>query len=228
MLEFINSPSIFWESQEVYGDYAIFPEEEVGLGQVLAQRRREFATGRACARRAIRAMGLEPGPIPMGPNREPIWPLGVTGSITHCPGFCGAVVAATARIKSLGIDAEENLPLPSGVLGLISSPKDQMLPKGDADSMVCWDRLLFCAKESVFKAWYGITGAWLDFEECTIDWLPSEGLCSWGRQVYSGTFLAKLDRFFMVDGNPKCILQGRFVFSPHHVVSMVVVSGAAG
>ncbi|MFM8173748.1 MAG: 4'-phosphopantetheinyl transferase, partial [Pirellulaceae bacterium] len=138
-------------------------------------------------------------------------------------GFCGAAVAATPDIQSIGIDAEENLPLPPGVLGLISSPREQSLPKEDADSKLCWDRLLFCVKESVFKAWYGITRAWLDFDECTIDWFPRTGLRSWGGQTYSGEFVANLERFYSLSGVPSRILQGRFVFNPKHLASLVVV-----
>jgi 4'-phosphopantetheinyl transferase EntD len=36
---------------------------------------------------------------------------------------------------------------------------------------VSWDRLLFSAKESTYKAWFPLTGAWLGFKhaEVTID-----------------------------------------------------------
>jgi 4'-phosphopantetheinyl transferase EntD len=34
---------------------------------------------------------------------------------------------------------------------------------------VCWDRLLFCAKESVYKAWFPLTRRWLNFEDASVD-----------------------------------------------------------
>ena len=36
-------------------DVVLFTEEEAALGQVVEQRRREFTTARACARRSARA-----------------------------------------------------------------------------------------------------------------------------------------------------------------------------
>ena len=37
-----------------------------------------------------------------------------------------------------------------------------------ADPARCWDRLLFCAKESVYKAWFPLARRWLGFEEADI------------------------------------------------------------
>ena len=44
-----------------------------------------------------------------------------------------------------------------------------------------WERLLFSAKESVYKAWFPLTGKWLDFEEAELDIDP-----------FGGTFDARL------------------------------------
>jgi 4'-phosphopantetheinyl transferase EntD len=38
---------------------------------------------------------------------------------------------------------------------------------------VCWDRLLFCAKEAVFKAWFPLAGSWLDFADASIEFDPA-------------------------------------------------------
>jgi 4'-phosphopantetheinyl transferase EntD len=40
---------------------------------------------------------------------------------------------------------------------------------------VHWDRLLFSAKESVYKAWYPLTGKWLDFFEADIELFADDG-----------------------------------------------------
>jgi 4'-phosphopantetheinyl transferase EntD len=121
------------------------------------------------------------------------------------------------------LDVEENLPLPQGVISLVLGPRDQVLQSEPQTSIVCWDRLLFCVKESVFKAWYGITKLWLDFHECSIEWLPTTGLRSIGDGVYSGAFEAKLDRFYTVAGFSRNTFQGRFVFNNKHLASLVVV-----
>jgi 4'-phosphopantetheinyl transferase EntD len=38
---------------------------------------------------------------------------------------------------------------------------------------VRWDRILFSAKESVYKAWFPLTGEWLGFEEAELTLDPS-------------------------------------------------------
>jgi len=40
---------------------------------------------------------------------------------------------------------------------------------------VSWDRLLFCAKESVYKAWFPLTRRWLGFEQAAITVDPRAG-----------------------------------------------------
>jgi enterobactin synthetase component D / holo-[acyl-carrier protein] synthase len=148
-------------------DLAALPEEEPLIARSVAKRRNEFVTVRYCARRALRDLGLPPVPILKGDKGEPCWPDGVVGSLTHCTGFRGAVVGLAADVRSLGIDAEPHDVLPDGVLGAISLPVERhelaALPDG-----LHWDRILFCAKEATYKAWYPLTHRWLGFEDAHI------------------------------------------------------------
>jgi 4'-phosphopantetheinyl transferase EntD len=155
---------------EMYTDpkeLAALPEEEPLIAKSVAKRRNEFITVRYCARQALVDLGLEPVPILKGDKGEPRWPDGVVGSLTHCEGFRGAAVARRAAIRSVGIDAEPHGVLPDGVLDAISLPVErhelQALPHG-----VHWDRVLFCAKEATYKAWYPLTHRWLGFEDAHI------------------------------------------------------------
>ncbi|MGW7821409.1 4'-phosphopantetheinyl transferase family protein [Streptomyces puniciscabiei] len=75
---------------------ALYPQETAHLRHALPKRRREFATARVCARRALQALGLPPAPIPPGSNGAPQWPAGVVGSITHRRRYCAAAVALRA------------------------------------------------------------------------------------------------------------------------------------
>jgi 4'-phosphopantetheinyl transferase EntD len=106
-------------------DEALLPGEEAALAGVKdARRRREYVTTRACARAALERLGLEPVPILSGRQGEPLWPDGVTGSLTHCPGYRAAAVVRTTDHAAIGIDAELDGP----------------------------DRLIFSAREAVYKA----------------------------------------------------------------------------
>lgn len=149
---------------------ALHPQEEAAVGQAVEKRRREFVSGRGCAREALRRLGLEPSAIPSGERGEPLWPPGVVGSITHCDGYRACAVARVGEVAAVGIDAELNAPLPPGVLAEVAFGRERervAAPRGE----LCLDRLLFSAKEAVYKAWFPLARRWLGFEdvELTID-----------------------------------------------------------
>ncbi|MBB4701476.1 4'-phosphopantetheinyl transferase family protein [Sphaerisporangium siamense] len=158
-------------------DVELFPEEEEALAQAVDKRRREFTSARACVRRALGVLGLPPAPVVPGPRGEPGWPGGVVGSITHCEGYRGAALARSSQVAAIGIDAEPNGPLPEGVLEVISLPEERvhLAELSRRDASVRWERLLFCAKETVYKAWFPLTGLWLDFEEASVEIDPARG-----------------------------------------------------
>ncbi|WP_420708544.1 4'-phosphopantetheinyl transferase family protein, partial [Streptomyces sp. ERV7] len=161
----------------------LFPQEAALVAKAVDKRKREFATVRLCARTALAQLGHPPGPIlPLGEGpawaqRAPRWPDGVVGSMTHCDGYRAAAVAPTSAIASVGVDAEPNAPLPDGVRTMVTRPEEGLTLDRLAVShpAVAWDRLLFSAKESVFKAWFPLTGRWLDFGDCVITPDPERG-----------------------------------------------------
>lgn len=152
----------------------LFPEEQELVAKAVEKRRREFAGGRACAHRALERLGATPRPIPAGPRGEPIWPPGVVGSITHCRGYRGCAVARAVDLATIGIDAEPHEPLPEGLIRDVARPEELGLlaDLADAEPEVHWQRLLFSAKEAVYKAWYPLAERWLGFEDATIAFEP--------------------------------------------------------
>lgn len=144
-----------------------YPEEAEQLKYASEQRMTEFATGRLCARRALHKIGVGPHAILIGANREPIWPDQVTGSITHCPGFYAAAVCMRSAVASLGIDAEPHQKLPVGTIEHVLFGRERRWVEG-APKGVFWDRLIFSAKESLYKAWFQLTAEWLGFENASI------------------------------------------------------------
>ncbi|WP_051804887.1 4'-phosphopantetheinyl transferase [Streptomyces griseus] len=160
------------------GPLGLFPEEERVVAGAVAARRREFAAVRACARRALGELGLPPVPILPGTAGAPVWPGGHVGSMTHCQGYRAAAVARRGDLAAIGCDAEPNAPLPSeGVLDLIALPAERAWLRDltARRPAVAWDRLLFSAKESVYKTWFPLTGRPLDFDEAVITPDPSAG-----------------------------------------------------
>ncbi|MFI1303413.1 4'-phosphopantetheinyl transferase [Streptomyces sioyaensis] len=176
---------------------ALHPAEESAVRNALPGRRAEFTTGRHCAHRALERLGAAADAIPRGPRGAPQWPAGVVGSITHCDGYRAAAVARTAHAGAVGIDAEPNLPLPDGVLGRVALPQEEVhLAALRAQRPgVCWDRLLFSAKESVYKVGHALTDTPLRFDEASLVFEPR-----------SGTFRARILR----SGVPGPELAGRW------------------
>lgn len=155
------------------GDFpeaVLFPEEEETVGRAVERRRREFATGRACARRALGELGVAPQPILPDVAGAPRWPAGIVGSITHCDGYRACAVARAADLLTVGIDAEPNEPLPDGLLPDIAVPAELawLGPLLEGPREVHWDRLLFCMKEAVYKAWFPLARRWLGFEDAEV------------------------------------------------------------
>ncbi|MFB6940722.1 4'-phosphopantetheinyl transferase [Streptomyces sp. NPDC060286] len=151
-------------------DASLFPGEEEAIRNAVESRRKEFITARWCARRALGELGLAPVPILKGERGAPIWPRGVVGSMTHCVGYRAAVVARRADVLTVGIDAEPHDPLPDRVLETIALATERQRERElrEASPEIRWDRLLFSAKESVYKAWFPLTHRWLGFEQAEI------------------------------------------------------------
>ena len=156
-------------------DDPVTSEEAAFIAGAVEKRQREFAIGRSLARRALSGLSFARVSIAAGAHREPTWPPGIVGSITHCLGYSAAVVARTETIAAIGIDAEVNAPISEGVLRLVAREEERAWIREQSDPTVCWDRLLFSAKESVFKAWFPLMGRWLGFEAVRVTFQPDCG-----------------------------------------------------
>ncbi len=208
---------------EEFGDppaATLFPAEAALITRAVDKRRREFTTARYCARRALAALGHPPAPILRGDRGAPEWPAGIIGSLTHCDGYRAAALTHATDLASIGIDAEPHAPLPGGVLDSIARPEEQrwLAAARAADPTVCWDRLVFCAKEAVYKTWFPLTGRWLGFEDASVTIDPG-----------TTTFRARL----MVPGPVVADVQldgftGRWVVERGLIVTAIALAHPAG
>ncbi len=145
----------------------LWPQEEELVRQAVEERRREFALGREAARQALAGLGVPAAAIPRHEDRRPIWPAGIAGSITHCEGFCGAVVARTRDLQGIGFDAEPAKPLPEGVDRMIYGEEEAAHFSG-LPAIIHWPKLAFSAKEAFYKCFYPLTQKRLGFREVQV------------------------------------------------------------
>jgi 4'-phosphopantetheinyl transferase EntD len=162
---------------EMFGDVpesTLFPVEAAAVAGAVPERRREFATVRYCARKALRRIGVPAVAMPPDADRAPRWPRGVVGSMTHCVGYRAAAVARSEELCALGIDAEPHAAVPDAALDVILRDEERrrLVALADADPGLHWDRILFCAKEAVYKAWFPLTRRWLDFADVSTTVYP--------------------------------------------------------
>jgi 4'-phosphopantetheinyl transferase EntD len=162
----------------------LFPEELLLVASAVERRRLEFTRGRQCARAALRRLGLADGPLLAGTQREPLWPTGVVGSITHTDALCLAAVAWKNNYAGVGIDVERAAPLDPALAKRIAT--DAEMTALDGMSPLLAARLIFSAKEAFYKCQFYQTRQWLGFFDVAIELTPQ------------GHFLARL----LIDADP--------------------------
>ena len=149
-------------------DAALWDEEAAAVARAVPKRRTEFAAGRCAARAAMAEIGFAPAAIPQGPDRAPTWPSGVSGSIAHCDTCCVSVVALKEHHQTLGVDIEPATPLSPDLFAVICTPAERAWLAGEPDPGLA-AKMIFSAKEAVYKAQYPLTGKVIGFEAVTLD-----------------------------------------------------------
>jgi 4'-phosphopantetheinyl transferase EntD len=176
------------------------------LTHAIEARRLEHARGRSCVRRAMAMLGVAPSPVPSGPDRAPIWPPGIIGSITHCQDYACAVLGRAEHWSSVGIDAErlQTLPPESESDILLDTERAQLVR---ADPAIAWPCVVFSIKEAFYKAVYPQLRRILEFHDVEVRLDPS------------GRFEARL---VTPDHRIPSVIEGRFHIGRERVLSVVV------
>jgi 4'-phosphopantetheinyl transferase EntD len=146
---------------------SMFKVEETHIAGSVEKRKREFRAGRSLAREALEELGIGPCAIPVGPNREPIWPAMITGSVSHCSSLGVVALGLRNAYESIGVDIELNKPLPQDIPELIFTNHERNSLPG-SPGVQNLDTLTFSAKETVFKCLFPILGFYFDFKEVSL------------------------------------------------------------
>jgi 4'-phosphopantetheinyl transferase EntD len=129
----------------------------------------QFTAGRVCSRIALARLGVAATtPIPRGEDRAPIWPPGFVGSISHTDSWCAAAVARAEDVRAVGIDLEPSTPLKESLWRRVCTSKERdWLHELPAPGLT--GKIVFSAKEAVYKCQYPITGKFLGFHAVEIE-----------------------------------------------------------
>jgi 4'-phosphopantetheinyl transferase EntD len=160
---------IAFEARQLVGPETLRTEEARHVARAVPKRVAEFATGRACARRALAELAITDFPLRVGADREPLWPEGITGSITHTTGFCGVVAARKTRVLSLGIDAELASAVQRRLWRQVATEEEAQWLEGlQVERAATMASVLFSAKEAFFKCQFPLTREWLNFGDVSV------------------------------------------------------------
>ena len=146
------------------GDEAAFVDPDLGRPAHIAKRRASGAA-RLVARDLLTELGADAAaPLTRSPSGAPEWPAGVIGSLAHDDDFAVAAVARRGLLAGLGVDVEPAEPLPADLVDLVLSAAEQRETKGDRVKQ----RLVFVAKEAVYKAIHPLDGTPLEYGDIEI------------------------------------------------------------
>lgn len=140
------------------------------LDNAVVKRRAEYLAGRYCALTALSELGIETRNLESGAMRNPLWPSGVIGAISHSANRAVAVVSLSQARQGLGvdiekiIDTEKALSLRSQIL---SADEIALFEHYPADGGLLFS-LAFSTKESFFKAAFPTVERYFGFSAVAI------------------------------------------------------------
>ena len=160
------------------GDFqgALMPGEAAFVANAVEKRRREFIAGRTAARAALRMAGGADVPILSGETREPLWPEGFVGSITHSDETAFAVCVRRDAGLFVGIDVELYARLRRDLWRMVFCDAETaaFLASPEPDFYAA---AAFSAKEAFEKAQFAASGRVMEFGAMCVEVRP-DGMLS--------------------------------------------------
>jgi 4'-phosphopantetheinyl transferase EntD len=190
------------------------PAEFQLVQRAVPKRQREFAAGRVLAHSLLGQLNRSVQVVLSDPDRVPIWPENVVGSITHCASLCAVAVADAVSTAGIGIDVEPAKPLNPELLphvlraneyAHLSALPSSLQPLGGI--------LVFSIKEAVYKAIYPQYRVFLDFQQVEIAFDGEDGFAA--EVLVSGAGPSHLPQ-----------IRGSYRVADEHVAAAVVLPPA--
>jgi enterobactin synthetase component D len=145
------------------------------LYRAVATRKADFLSGRAMIQSAMAQLGIPPQNVTNAANRAPVWPEGLTGSLSHARGRCAGLVSRNTNL-TFGVDIEaiaQNRTLTAILTETLSPAERQTITQGPFPAATN-ATLAFSAKEALFKALYARVGHHFGFDAAELCTAPSQ------------------------------------------------------
>ncbi|MET0846222.1 MAG: 4'-phosphopantetheinyl transferase superfamily protein [Pseudomonas sp.] len=150
-------------------DPGLYPRAGVdcppAIVRAVPSRQAEYLAGRWLSRQLCTKRNLAPVQVHSGAHRQPIWPSGWVGSISHTSTIALSCLAQSCEVGLLGLDLENWL-APEVAVKISDTIVDRQEARylgmlGPCEQMLT---LAFSAKESLFKAVFPQVGRYFDFD----------------------------------------------------------------
>lgn len=177
--------------------------EKTYTSSAVTKRKHEFSTGRLCSRKVLEQLNQPACPILIGAKREPIWPQGITGSISHDGDHCIVSAASKIDVYSIGVDLALAEPLNENLIKMICTKEDIRCIQSLGESKFAMDpyKLIFSIKEAVYKCLFPIVNEFFDFQDVSICLNPTNviSFTLLNDRLFSSLDLDFKSRFLAID-----------------------------
>ena len=144
----------------------LYPAELALVEGSASKRKTDFSTGRFCARKALEQLGIDHTEILRDSGKQPVWPDGIVGSISHSSQLTGAIVGKRKDIVSVGLDIETIAGVELNMWNILFlESEQQFLNSLNEEDRNMYPTLLFSLKECFYKFQYPLTRQFLEFND---------------------------------------------------------------
>jgi 4'-phosphopantetheinyl transferase EntD len=157
-------------------EHALTPEEVPAFAASVLKVRRASGAARIVARELLARIGHAGRALPKARSGAPLWPPEIVGSLAHDSEIALAAVGLRRDIRALGIDIEPAEALPRELLEMVATPRERLYLGTDHHA----GRLLFVAKEAVYKALHPIDNMFLEHHDVEIDFAAGKAMARTG------------------------------------------------
>lgn len=196
---------------DMYKSLGIFMPNEIKHAKDI--RAAEFLAGRYLAALCLSSLQAKTTSVAIGANREPIFPKGFIGSISHSHDFVICMVSKQTDHVTCGIDVEHILEEKAchEIHAYVINAAERRLISRETHALNLMVTLSFSIKEAVFKALFPLVNKFFDFN--TLDILEINWQCH--------TWSARLNYALTEQLHNGMKLKGNFAVDEYKVISWV-------